>query len=96
MGARRQYHLADPAAPAYINPVGSNNKFDVKYDLTILPTQVDDIGVQIRVIDANNHVAVWTYDYIVAVTGLTAAQISPSLVPMASDGWYDLQVALGI
>ena len=42
-------------------PSGRTTQFKVKYDLTILPTQVDDIGVQIRVIDANNHVAVWTY-----------------------------------
>jgi hypothetical protein len=81
------------AAPAYVNPAGSNNKFDLKYDLTILPTQVDDIGVQIRVIDANNHIAVWTYDYIIAVTGLTAAQTA-NLKPMAPDGWYDLQVCV--
>ncbi len=36
----------------------------------------------------------WTYDYIVAVTNLTAAQTSPVLVPLASDGWYDLQVCV--
>ena len=61
---------------------------------SILPTQVDDILVTIRVVDANNHVAVWTYDYVVASTGLTAAQTSAFLVPMASDGWYDLQVCV--
>jgi hypothetical protein len=93
------------AAPAYVNPLGAapsnpyvekqgDKGFKAKFDMTIIGTQVDDIGVQIRVVDANNHIAVWTYDYIVAVTGLTAAQTTPTLVPMAADGWYDLQICV--
>ncbi len=39
------------AAPASVNPAMSNNSFVVKYDLSILPTQVDDIGVTIRVVE---------------------------------------------
>ena len=93
------------ANPAYVNPLGApasspyvekqgDKGFKAKFDMTIIGTQVDDILVTIRAIDANNHVAVWKYQYVVATTGLATAQTSDFLVPMAPDGWYDLQICI--
>ena len=85
------------AAPAYVNPrlVPTQATFKVKYDLTILGIQVDDIrrphpGDRCE----QPRCCVDVSTYIVATTGLTAAQTSASLAPMASDGWYDLQVCV--
>ena len=60
------------ANPAYVNPArnsgvvavrreAGDKGFKAKFDLSIIGTQVDDILVTIRAIDANNHVAVWKY-----------------------------------
>lgn len=83
------------AAPAYVNPGGSNNTFKVKYDLTIVGTQVDDIQVRFRALDPNNAVAVWTFQYIIASNSLLTgvnAMTSPTLTPSGPNGWYNLEV----
>ncbi len=80
------------AGPAYVNPPAG---FKVKYDLTIVGTQVDDIEVRFRAVDGNNWHSLFATQYIVASNSLKTgvnAMTSPTFFPGWVDGWYDLEV----
>jgi len=99
MAAPEWTHGVDITSPTKANPAyvgGTNSSFPVKYNLTIAGTQVDDIGVRVRVIDANNWQVAWDFQYIVASnslhTGVNAMTFNPSITPAWVYGWYDLEV----
>lgn len=83
------------ANPAYVDPANPGlNTFTVKYDLTIVGTQVDDVNLRIRAIDINNSVVVWEWQKVwpgnslkTGVNSLTSAAVTPAWNP----GWYRVQ-----
>lgn len=84
------------AKPAYIDPANpAKDGFKVKFDLSIVGTQVDDVDIRIRAIDANNWSVVWDWQYIVAsndlVTGVNKIT-TLEVFPAWNYGWYRLEV----
>ncbi len=83
------------AAPVYVNPGGTPNSFTVKYDLTIVGTQVDDVQVRFRALDSAHHFVVWTSEIIVASNALVTGDnhmTSAAIFPWWASGPYDLEV----
>jgi hypothetical protein len=84
------------AAPVYIDPANpAMDDFKVKFNLTIVGTQVNDVEFRIRAIDANGWVPVWSTQWLVAsnalVEGVNAIE-SLAVTPGWNYGWYAIEV----
>jgi hypothetical protein len=86
------------AAPVYIDPFNpALDEFKVKYDLTIVGDQVNDIDVRIRAVDSNGWIVVWEQQLVVASNALHEGvnhMESDWVQPVWNYGWYALEVCV--
>jgi hypothetical protein len=95
------------AKPAYVNPEGSTNSFDIKYNIAIVGTQVDNVNVWFKLLthyipDPGN--VVLHYEKMIPVAEFVNGSkdftykfvVNDALAPGGEvvDGWYDLKVCV--
>ncbi len=93
------------ASSAFVNPFGpacpsspereGDDCFRARWTLSIVGTQVDDVGIRYRAIDMNASAVVWQFDTIIASNALVTGDnpiVSDRIYPNWDPGWYRFEV----